>query len=73
MGDFKIRVGEIHGLLALVGNGYAGDDDIRIAVFERGEEAVPRLVFEFDFESAGFCHRIHQIDVETFNVAGGIQ
>ena len=39
-------------LFAVVSDGYAGHNDVHVAVVQRREEAFPWLVFEFDFEVA---------------------
>ena len=59
LGDFKVWVAEEHALFAVVSDGYAGHNDVHIAVVQGWEEAFPWLVFEFDFEVAGFGHGIH--------------
>ena len=73
MGDFKVWIAEEHALFAVVSDGYAGHNDVHVAVVQRREEAFPWLVFEFDFEVAGFSHGVHQVNVKTFHFACRIQ
>ena len=68
MGDFVVWIGKIHGLFAVVGNGYRRSQDIDIAVAQCGEQAVPRLMLEFHFKITRFGHGIDQIDIKALDI-----
>ena len=68
MGNFVIWIGKIHGLFAVVGNGYRRSQDIDIAVAQCGEQTVPRLMFKLNFEITRLSHGIDQIDIKALDV-----
>ena len=54
LADFAIRIGEAHGLLALVGDSHGRGDDVGLTGFQGGKNAVPRGVAEFNVQARFF-------------------
>ena len=68
----KVWLREIHGLLALIGDGDAAGHNIALAAIQRLEDAFPRRIDEFHFKSAFSRCSLEQIHSQAFHfIAGG--
>src|SRR6185369_15758015 len=65
----EVRRGEVHRLLALVGDRDRRDEQVAVALLERVEDAFPRRVDELDLEAGLRGDGADDVDVEADDLA----
>ena len=65
----EVGVGEVHRLLALVGDRDRRDQHVAVALAERVEDAFPRRVDELHFDAGLLGRGVHHVDVEADDLA----
>ncbi|MNN54658.1 hypothetical protein D3C81_1694840 [compost metagenome] len=68
----EVRRRKINHLLAFIGNGDAGNNDVAIAGVQRGKDAFPRCIYQLDLEAFGLGDGLDDINIKAFQLFAAV-